>query len=390
MSEKTWAGRHLLLLSGPMGTGHTQASLALAKYAAERYPEMKVTHINVVELMTPGLRIFFTDFYHFMLRHLSLIWVYMYRSSNVPPVHKPLFRKVMAIWRRTFEKRLLQRITEHNPDFIICTHFLPAEVISKAKREGRMNYHTSSVVTDFSLHWVYIQPEIDLFFVANHDMSLIMHLRGIEREKIYITGCPIFPDFSRSYSDEAKKRLRDEFGLPQKANLVMVMMGGENIGRIATISRTLLDHFPGISVLAMTGKDHKLYQRIEKMKAKYPGRVFPVTFTPRVSDYMAISYLVVSKPGGITISECLAMQKPVIIMDPIPGHEEKNAVYLATHGLAAFSESLTDLTLMDAEFGASWMQMVANYHGIYDRRDAAGKILKVVVEWEGNERPVQN
>ncbi len=205
MSEKPWAGRHLLLLSGPMGTGHTQASLALAKYAGERYPDLKVTHINVAELMTPGLRFFFTDFYHFLLRHMSLIWLYMYHSSNVPPAHAPLFRKVMSVWRYTFEKRLMKRIAECDPDYIICTHFLPAEIIGEAKREQKVNCFTSSVITDFSVHWVYIQPKLDLFFVANLDMSLIMHLRGIEREKIYITGCPIFPGFSKSYSDEDKK-----------------------------------------------------------------------------------------------------------------------------------------------------------------------------------------
>ncbi len=389
MSEKPWAGRHLLLLSGPMGTGHTQASLALAKYAGERYPDLKVTHINVAELMTPGLRFFFTDFYHFLLRHMSLIWLYMYHSSNVPPAHAPLFRKVMSVWRYTFEKRLMKRIAECDPDYIICTHFLPAEIIGEAKREQKVNCFTSSVITDFSVHWVYIQPKLDLFFVANLDMSLIMHLRGIEREKIYITGCPIFPGFSKSYSDEDKKRLRAELGLPQDANLVMVMMGGENIGRVAAITKTLLDNFPGISVLAMTSKDNNLYQQIDKMKAKYPGRVFPVPFTTRVNDYMALCYLVVSKPGGITISECMAMKKPIIVMDPIPGHEEKNAAYLSTHGLAAFSERLSDLTLLDAEFGATWMQMVSNNHNIYEQHNASAKILKVVIEWEGNSQ-VQN
>ena len=205
MSEKPWDGRHLLLLSGPMGTGHVQASLALAKFAAERYPELKVSHLNVAELMTPGLRLFFTDFYHFMLRHLSLIWLYMYHSSNVPPAHTPLFRKIMMKWRRTFEKRLMKRIAEYNPDYIICTHFLPAEVVGKAKKEGKVKYFTSSVITDFSVHWVYIQPKLDLFFVSNLDMSLIMHLRGIDREKIYTTGCPILPGFPNPIPRKIKR-----------------------------------------------------------------------------------------------------------------------------------------------------------------------------------------
>jgi processive 1,2-diacylglycerol beta-glucosyltransferase len=99
---------------------------------------------------------------------------------------------------------------------------------------------------------------------------------------------------------------------------------------------------------------------------------------------MAICYLVVSKPGGITISECLAMKKPIIIMDPIVGHEEKNATYLSTHGLAAFSETLAALTLIDAEPGATWMQIVSNNHGIYNRPESTANILKVVIEWEGS------
>lgn len=379
-----WNGRRLLLLSGPMGTGHAQASAALAHHASERYPGLAVTHVNVVELMTPGLRTFFTDFYHFILRHLSFVWRYMYLSSNVPPVHTPLFRKGMVIWRRTFEKRLLKLIDEHCPDYIICTHFLPAEVIGKAKNDGIVNCLVASVVTDFSLHWVYIQPKLDLFFVANHDMALIMHLRGIEREKIYITGCPIFTRFSKVYSNEEKLLIRKELGLPLDADFVMVMMGGENIGRIAAISQTLLDNFPKISVLAMTGKDNKLYRQMEKIGNKYPGRLFPVSFTTRVNDYMAISYLVVSKPGGITVSECLAMKKPLIIMDPIVGHEEKNATYLSTHGLAAFSETLAVLKLIDVEPGATWMQIVANNHGIYNRHNATANILKVVIEWESS------
>ncbi len=384
MADKPWAGRRLLLLSGPMGTGHVQASKALAKTAELHYPELEVTHLNVAEVMTPGLRLFFTDIYHFILRRLPWLWYYMYRSSNVPPRNIPLFRKVMFRWRRKFEARLLEWIRNHNPDYIICTHFLPAEIIGKEKVAGRMDYMTASVVTDFSLHWVYIQPKLELFFVANHDMSLLMHLRGVPREKIYITGCPIFPDFTRKYTPEEKAALRRELGLPPENNFVMVMMGGENIGRLEDISRTVLEAFPGVSVLAMTGNSRKVYQRMLDLQPKYPGRLFPVGYTTRMNDYMAISYLVISKPGGITISECLAMKMPVIVMDPILGHEVKNANYLATHGLAAFSETMADLEIMDMEPGATWMQMISSNQENYRYHNAAGKILKVVVEWEGN------
>lgn len=375
--------RHLIMLSGPMGTGHVQASSALESHAKEQYPDMKVTHLNIVTLMTPGLRIFFTTFYHFMLRHFSILWRYMYHSSNVPPEETPFFRKGMRLWRQTFERRLIKFLQEQNPDYIICTHFLAAEVVGKAKSSGQINCLTASVVTDFSVHWVYIQPAIDLFFVANQDMALIMHLRGIDREKIYITGCPIFPKFYKQYTVAEKKALSNELGLPPDAKFAMVMMGGENIGRVAAISKKLLKSFPSVSVISMTGKDKNLLRQMNKLARKFPGRLFPTPYTTRVNDYMALCYLVITKPGGITISECIAMKKPVIIMDPIPGHEEKNATYLATHGLAAFSETLADLSYMDAELGATWMQMVSEFQENNRKHNSAANIIKVVIEWEG-------
>jgi processive 1,2-diacylglycerol beta-glucosyltransferase len=385
--KKDWSGKRLLMLSGPMGTGHVQASRAIEKYAALRYPGLQITHLNSAELMTPGLKFLFTGFYHFVLRHFPWFWAFLYRRSNVPPESTPPFRKFLFLWRRVFENRLIKYVAEQNPDYLICTHFMPAEIVAKAKAQGKVTCLTASVVTDFSLHWVYIQNEIDLFFVANHDMSLMMHLRGIDREKIYITGCPIFPEFSRSYSSDDIVKLRDEFGLPRDAVFVMVMMGGENIGHISEITRGILQKFPTLSVMPMTGKDKSLFEEMSRLKDRYPGRVFPVAYTTRVSDYMSICHLVITKPGGITVSECLSMKKPMIIMDPIPGHEEKNALYLSTHGLAAFSESLADLALMDMEPGATWMQMVSSYHSMYNRGAAAANILKVVIEWEGSARP---
>ena len=387
MTEHSWSGKRLLLLSGPMGTGHVQASRALERAAAERYPDLKVTHWNVAELMTPGLRCFFTNIYHAILRHAPGLWYYMYISSNVPQQRQPLFRRVMVVWRRRFEQRLAAKIAELQPDFIICTHFMPGEIIGAWKQEGKFPIPTATVVTDFSLHWAYIQPQIELFFVANHDMSLLMHLRGIDREKIYITGCPIFPGFGRKYTVEEKQQLRRELGLPEDRPFIMVMMGGENIGRLREISEAVLNYFPKVAVLAMTGKSVRVLEQMQQLKdKKYPDRLFPVGYTERVRDYMAVSYLVITKPGGITVSECVAMRLPIIVMDPIRGHEEKNANYLATHGLAAFAEELEDLKYMDIEPGATWMQMVSNYQETYHVSESSFNILKVVIEWEGNNR----
>lgn len=366
--------KHLLILSGPMGTGHIQAANAIADYAAILYPNVKVTHWNTTVFMTPGLKFYFTVYYHFMLRYFPFVWRRMYNRSNVPPSAAPLFIKILKIWRQTFVRRLLRSVDELMPDYIICTHFQAAEVMAEAKATGRIQCPVGTVITDFSVHWNYIQPQLDLFFVANSDMRLITHLCGIPIEKICVSGCPIRPEFSQIRSPDSS--LYRALGLPPEGRYVMVMMGGESIGRVEAITMALLKNFPAISVLAMSGRDSALFGRLQRLKDREPNRLFPIAYTPEICQYLSISFAVVTKPGGITCSECIALEKPMIIMDPIPGHEEKNALYLSTHGLAAMPETLCGLSFINLSEEAPWMKLVSENQ----RRHRAPLAAAVILE----------
>jgi processive 1,2-diacylglycerol beta-glucosyltransferase len=185
------------------------------------------------------------------------------------------------------------------------------------------------VVTDFDVHWSWVQKSLDEYFVADNEISARLVNRGIAREHIHVTGIPVCPVFSRTYDSAACKT---SLGLQPDKPTVLLMAGGFGVTKIDDTARRLLSHASHLQLIGIAGRNQQLYASLEKVTKEFPGRFVPVGFTGEVEKYMAASDIVISKPGGLTTSECLALGKPLIIVDPIPGQEEHNATYLLEHG----------------------------------------------------------
>lgn len=370
--------KHLLVMSGPMGTGHFQAGLGLCETAKELYPDMHVTHIDLKRLMSPSLRFYFTNFYYFLLRRLPWIWRWIYMRSNMPEKYSPQFIRILKPWRRKTTENVHAMLALLRPDYIICTHFFSAEIVGEAKVAGLIDVPVASVVTDFSLHWNYIRPGIDHFFVPDHDMVLITHICGVPLEKITVSGCPLKPVFMRRYSEDAVAVITSDIDIPREHPYVLLTMGGESLGRVEEIATFILDQFPDIGVIVATGNNKQLYRRLKEMKGKYGGRLQPLPYTKDFYRYMLLAFAVITKPGGITVTECCALRKPMIILDPIPGHEEKNAIYISTHGLAVLPNHLYALSCLDLSPNASWIKAVqASQTRFSERRNSEIVLEKV-------------
>jgi len=322
--------KHLVLLSGPMGSGHVRAAEAIKAWAAIKYPELKVTHINVAEYMAWFTRRIYEKYYITLLNILPSAWRYIYRKTDSPPATSK-FDTFLRWIRIKTAKKVVRKLKEINADYIICTHFMPAEFLDPFKKAGKINASVSTVVTDFDLHWVYVKKHLDHFFVSNEEVAYRLADRDIDKSKIHVTGIPIFPDFSKEYS---KEKLRDEFWLKNDKLTFLLMSGGAGVGAIDKISEYLLSHSDSIQIIAMAGKSEELLSSLQEIVKKYPNRLLPVAFTKEMPKYLAACDIVVTKPGGISVSECLAMKKPVIIMNPIAGHEERNADYLLEQSVA--------------------------------------------------------
>jgi processive 1,2-diacylglycerol beta-glucosyltransferase len=222
-------------------------------------------------------------------------------------------------------------LAEINPDHVICTHFLPAQILSGKIGKGTFSKPVWVQVTDFDVHALWIHPHISGYFAAHEEVAWRMAERGIPADHIRVTGIPIMPVFGEQYNRAA---CAAEFGLDPAKTTLLMMSGGAGVGGIETLAERLLHLEGNFQLVALAGKNEKLLAELQGIARKYPGRLFPMGFTRVIERIMAASDLAITKPGGLTTSECLAVGMPMVVVSPIPGQEERNADFLLENGAA--------------------------------------------------------
>ena len=342
--------KHMLILSGPMGNGHIRAAGALEACAHELHPDLKVTNINVKDFMPLLHRKFFHDLYLYFVNKCPFLWSYFYYKTDKPYSDTWLGR-VIKWFTRKLTWPIMRKILKLAPDYIVCTHFIPAEILNDYKEKKDYNIPVSVIVTDFSLHWVYVNTALEHYFVNCTEVRDLLIARKIKSERIHITGCPVFPEFSKTYSRKEIRNLRKECSFEPEMPIFLVMMGGNGVGKMKHLCEILLKRFPEYAIIAMAGDNQRKIHELKLVEKEYPGRMLTVSFTNEVAKYMAISNIIITKPGGISTSECIAMKKPMIIINPIPGQEERNVDYLIERGI--ITKAYTEDSLEYREIASS-------------------------------------
>jgi processive 1,2-diacylglycerol beta-glucosyltransferase len=169
------------------------------------------------------------------------------------------------------------------------------------------------------------------YFVANEEIAWRTAQRGIDADSIHVTGIPISPQFLQTLDRFTCAR---EVGLDPAITTLLVMAGGAGVGGVETLVERLAAIDRKFQIVALAGKNEKLLATLNTVAQKYPGKVFPMGFTRTIERLMKSADIAVTKPGGLTTSECLAMGLPMIVVAPIPGQEERNSDYLLESGVA--------------------------------------------------------
>ncbi len=320
--------KRFLMLSVSAGAGHVRAAEAL-RVAAEDAGHA-AQHFDVMDYVSSAFRALYADFYLKLVEHSPTAWSMLYRIMDRTPPSAPLARLRRAVERLNTLK-LRKAIAAFAPDAVICTHFLPAELLMRERARGRMTSPVYVQITDFDLHGMWIVPDMAGYFCASDEVAFRAHARGIAREKTHVTGIPIMPAFGEPLS---RISCAIEAGLDAKRPTILLMGGGAGLGGLDDVAERLvaLDH--DVQLIALAGRNAEMLKRLEALAKRHPGRLVAQGFTHRVERLMAASDLVITKPGGLTTSECLAMGLPMIVHAPIPGQEERNCDYLLEQGAA--------------------------------------------------------
>lgn len=331
--------KKILLLSVSSGAGHTRAAEALRSCTHPALSEMTLRHLDVMHFVTRFQRVLYTDFYVFLVKRAPLMWRCLYQHTNSAKPDGSLHR--LRRWaERRGSKALLSEIAQFKPDIIICTHFLPAEILSQHIAEGGKQCPVWVQVTDFDLHRMWVHEHMTGYFAPNEEVAFRLRHSGVAAQAIHITGIPIMAAFSRPLDRAACARA---LGLDPEKMTLLLMGGGAGLGNMDTVAAHLLASQDDFQLIVLAAGNTESLTALHHLARRFPGRLAPQGYTDGIERLMACADLVVTKPGGLSASECLAMGLPMIVNAAIPGQEESNANFLLEQGAALKASDLVTL-----------------------------------------------
>lgn len=273
-----------------------------------------------------------------MVKTIPQMYRYIYRRAEKATEVGP-FRT----WAHQFTASNLRPLLERErPDVVVCTHAFPCGAMAEYKKAYPDAPPVVGIVTDFAVHSFWINDEIDAYAVATQDMRDRMIARGVEPERIAVTGIPVLPQFSRN--GETRESLRARLGLPQDRDVVLMMGGGLGLGPIVAMMKELGALDTPVCVVVIVGRNKRLEARVLEAARgiDYPLRV--LRFVDNVYDYMHAADVLLTKPGGLTSAEALVAGVPMLLFKPLPGQEERNVRYLTENDVAIRARNPADLT----------------------------------------------
>ena len=324
--------KKILIFYASYGGGHLSAAKSIENVIKKQYKNVETKLIDCMKYVNKGVEKITTAAYREMAKKAPWAWGKIYAASQKGVLAHISTRsnKVMAI-------KLLKLLRAENPDLVISTHPFGSQMCSYLKRKGKVNFKLATIMTDFAPHdqWLVGNDFTDYFFVAHSKMKDYLLLKGIPDNKVFVTGIPISSRFLEKYD---RKKVLDDFKLEENKKTILFFGGGEfGLGKTKTIEIfNAFIQFDNIQIIAISGRNPKMKENFEKIvKDNHKeNNIKIIEFTNKVPELMSISDLVVTKPGGLTTTESLASNLPMVIINPIPGQEEENAEFLESKGIA--------------------------------------------------------
>ncbi len=314
----------ILFCSVSIGAGHDLAAQAVSQEIRYRYPPVQVKTVDTFKYINPVLNKVITGSYIESLKFNPKIWGYLYKQAE----EGEKFIDLGQILSRLASVKMEKLITGFDPQVIICTHAFPAGILSILKGKGRFKVPLIVVLTDFTVHPFWVHDHVDRYILPSEHLQYQLLDYGVPEEKIMPLGIPLRRQFlERTNMAAARKNL----GLEKKTT-ILVMGGGLGLGDmeqiIAALSKADLD----LQVIVVTGKNERLRARLQLVPAVNKIKVFG--YVENIAEVMAASDFIVTKPGGLTTAEVLAQGLPMIIVNPLPGQEDRNTEFLLNSGVA--------------------------------------------------------
>jgi processive 1,2-diacylglycerol beta-glucosyltransferase len=328
--------KRVLIMSTSAGTGHVRAGEALTK-VFEEHPEVsEVLHSDALRFTNKLFRDFYSKLYTRLVKDAPDFLGWWYKQSDEP-------------WKTDGMRLMLDRlntgplvkfIRQFNPHITVCTHFMPAGIISHLIAKNLLDAHLSIVVTDLDFHAMWLSRVFHRYFVAIEETKVHLEELGLPKERITVSGIPIDLEFVTPIDRVAT---RFHYGLHPTRPTLLLSAGALGVGPTEFIVKRLRFLRCKAQTIVLCGRNSETRDRVSEMVGENNENFKVFGYTGRMADLMKISDLFIGKPGGLTTAEALACGLPMVIVSPIPGQEERNSDHLLEDGVAVKCNEMTTI-----------------------------------------------
>jgi hypothetical protein len=320
----------ILILTASIGSGHTRAAEAI-RAALAAHPAAATMQVDVVDFMARDISII-----HYLMKRIYLLML-----RFVPDLYDVFFRVAGknasgGVVRGAFAQVMVHTvgrvIRAYAPDLVIATHPFPEGAAALWRARHGASFTLAALLTDYALHAIWLVPGVDVYFVATEAMAEGMAARGFDTHMVHATGIPI----ARADYGLERSAAQTHAGLAEDLPTILLMGGGLGLGGMDRTLAALEQVKLRLSILVVAGRNAVLeeHARTVARTSRHVIRVF--SYTDEIPTLMCAADLLITKPGGLTISEAFAAGLPLLLHDPIPGPETENAVYATRRGAAVW------------------------------------------------------
>ena len=327
----------VLIFSATYGFGHVRAADAIIEEIRVKEPDAKITHLDFGSFLSKTFNSVVKNTYIELIKYTPKLWGKFYYSTSKIPPDSVFQRFLNGLGRREFVKI----IQDLQPDLVICTYPTVAGVLAQQRLKGVLAVPLVTVVTDYAVHSQWIHPGVDLYIVGCKRVYEGLVARGINPGSIRITGIPVSSKFERKLDQpEILKRL----GLRPYLPTVLVMGGAYGVlGGARRICKILSESSLPVQSIVVCGQDKNLYKDLDSLILDGKNPIVRFGFVKNVEELMSAADMIITKAGGLTVSEALTKRVPLVIFKPIPGQEEENTIYLEGIGAGQVAKNEEEL-----------------------------------------------
>ncbi|KIQ93363.1 Processive diacylglycerol glucosyltransferase [Anoxybacillus thermarum] len=322
--------KKVLILTASFGNGHMQ----VAKTIEQECMHQGIEHVVISNL--------FAESYPRM-NHMTE-YMYLKSYSIGRPIYRLFYYGIEKIYDKKFinwsyymgKKRLMALLTSEKPDIIV--HTFPMIGVSQFLFRKGFVIPTFSVLTDYCLHKIWIQPYVDQYYVATNDLKQQMVCAGVSESNVCVTGIPIRSAFEQAIPPSA---IYKKYNISSEKPVVLMIAGAHGVLKdIETMCKTLIHEH--VQLLVVCGNNETLRIKLQALATQFPERLRVFGYIERIDELFRIATIAITKPGGITLTEATALGVPLILYKPTPGQERENALYFSKRGGAIIAEHIDE------------------------------------------------